>query len=280
MLMAITAQPTIAPPSAMVFVRDRAQGEDSVVVAPERLIIRNGSMTLVVDDTRAAQGEVERLVNEMAGEGAFIVSSNERSAGSDRPPQISMSIRVPATRFTETMDKLAALAVEVRGRNETAQDVTEEYVDLKARLESLAAARDRLRGIMEEAQTTEDLLRAEQQLTQRETEIEAFQGRAQYLEQAARLSSITIELQPSVLSQPVAVGWRPAETTRQALERLVERGQDFVDFLISFVIADLPWLLFFGVIIFIGVRAGLRWRARRAKQSLVTASSEKESKAS
>ena len=69
--------------------------------------------------------------------------------------------------------------------------------------ESLEAARQRLLEIMEEARNTEDLLQAEQQLTQREAEIESIKGRMQYLEQSARLSSIWIELQPHILSQPV-----------------------------------------------------------------------------
>ena len=52
------------------------------------------------------------------------------------------------------------------------ETVTEDYVDAQARLASMEAARDRLRQIMAEAKTTEDLLRAEQQLTQREADIE------------------------------------------------------------------------------------------------------------
>jgi hypothetical protein len=232
----------------------------------ERLIIRNGRISMTVDDTLAAQATIEQMVGEMAGEGAFVVSSEEQGRGEEGSPYIVMSIRVPVTRFDATMDRLAGLAVQVTNRNESGQDVTEEYVDLEARLESLEAARQRLLGIMEEARTTKDLLEAEQQLTQREAEIESIKGRMQYLAQSAALASIWIELQPYILRQPVSERWRPLETARRALETLVDAVRGFGDFFIFFAIAILPWLLLLGLAIFVIVRlVTWRTRARRKK---------------
>jgi DNA repair exonuclease SbcCD ATPase subunit len=154
---------------------------------------------------------------------------------------------------------LAAMAIEVQERSETAQDVTEEYVDLQARLESLETARDRLLAIMEDAETTEDLLRAEQQLTQREAEIESIKGRTQYLTQSARLSQISVTLQPHILSQPIASSWRPAETAREAFEALVNSLRGLGRFLIYFSIAVVPWLVVIGLIAY-GAARFVRWR--------------------
>ncbi len=214
----------------------------------ERLIIREGNISMVVEDTLAAKESIERMAAEMASEDAFVVSSTELGGTADRSPRIIMVLRIPSTRFGEVMDRLAALAVEVQERTETAQDVTEEYVDLQARLESLETARTRLLSIMEDAETTEDLLRAEQQLTQREAEIESLKGRVEYLTQSARLSRISVTLSPYILSQPIEGRWRPAETAREALEALVNSLQGFGKFLIYFGIVILPWLAFFGLI--------------------------------
>jgi DNA repair exonuclease SbcCD ATPase subunit len=159
------------------------------------------------------------------------------------------------------MDRLAELAVNVPSRNEASQDVTEEYVDLEARVESLEAARQRLLEIMQEARVTKDLLEAEQQLTQREAEIESLKGRMQYLEQSARLSSIWIELQPYILSQPVGDQWRPAETARRAVDALMDGLRGFGDFLIFFAIAVLPWLVVIGLVVLLLV-ALVRWWVR------------------
>ncbi|HEC24324.1 MAG TPA: DUF4349 domain-containing protein, partial [Chloroflexi bacterium] len=227
----------------------------------------NGSISMVVEDTLAVKEEIENLVAGMADEGAFVVSSNEYDGVEGGSPYINMTIRVPASRFDEVMDWLAGLAVEGTSpeRSETAQDVTEEYVDLQSRLESLEAARDRLLEIMSEAQTTEDLLMAEQQLTQREAEIESIKGRMQYLAESARLSRIDIELRPYVLSQPVDTRWRPAETARRAIEALVDSLRGFGDFLIFFLIAVAPWLLLAGLVVY-GIIRFVQARIRRGRE--------------
>jgi hypothetical protein len=235
--------------------------------AAERLIIRTGNISLVVEDTRGAQATIESIVAGMAAEGAFVVSSEEYGGTEDSQPHISMSIRIPAARFGETMDRLADLAVTVTNRSESAQDVTEEYVDLEARLESLEAARQRLLEIMQEARSTKDLLEAEQQLTQREAEIESIKGRMQYLEQSARLSSIWIELQPYLLSQPVGDQWRPAETARRAVETLLDGLRGFGDFVIFFAIAILPWLLTIGLVVILALVLIRRRRRGRRERS-------------
>jgi hypothetical protein len=235
----------------------------------ERLIIRDGYLSVSVEDTRAARNSIEQMVGEMAREGAFVVSASESGGTADSSPRISMQIRVPAHRFDEAMSRISDLAVEGTQptRRETAQDVTEEYVDLRARLESLEAARDRLLEIMENAETTEELLQAESQLTAREQEIESIKGRMQYLEQSAALSSIQIELQPYILSQPVDTSWRPAETVRRAVEALVNSLRAVADFVIYSGIACLPWILVIGLIgygVYRVVRSLLRRRGAAA----------------
>jgi hypothetical protein len=255
---------TLAEPSAY--------GAPDLVYAAERLIIRTGNISMDVKDTRAALATIEAMVERMAAEGAFVVSADEYGGTEGSQPHISMSIRIPASRFDETMDRLADLAVNVTSRSESAQDVTEEYVDLEARLESLETARQRLLQIMQDARSTKDLLEAEQQLTQREAEIESIKGRMQYLEQSARLSSIWIELQPYILSQPVGDQWRPAETTRRAVDTLLDGLRGFGDFAIFFAIVILPWLAAMGLVIFLIVLL-VRWRARARRARRATGES-------
>lgn len=255
-------QTVVVPGSASTGVDAHNAGQ--VQLPAERLIIREGRLVLVVDDTRAARQAVVDLVAESAGEGAFVVEDNESGGVPGRPPAIDMVVRVPAARFDDVMDRLAALAVEVQVREATADDVTAEYVDLEGRVKALEAARDRLRAIMTEAGTTEDLLQAEQQLTSRESEIEGLKGRMQYLSQSAALSKIAISLRPTILSQPVDDSWRIPETARAAFDALVASVRGVVSFLIWFVIAAGPWLLATGAVVW-GV---LRWRRRRAARKV------------
>jgi len=231
----------------------------------ERLIIRNGSISMIVEDTRAAQQSVEEMVAEMAGEGAYVVSSEEYGWVEGGSPYVGMTIRVPATRFDEAMDRLAGLTIEVTSRTESGQDVTEEYVDIETRLESLEAARERLLEIMQETRTTKDLLEAERQLTEREAQIESLKGRMQYLAQSAQLAGIRIELQPYILSQPVSARWCPAEAVRQAVETLVDSLRSLGDFSIFFVIAILPWAVVLGLAVY-GIVRFVLWRVRAGRE--------------
>ncbi|HOA24018.1 MAG: DUF4349 domain-containing protein [Aggregatilineales bacterium] len=248
-------------------------GSDINPQQQQRLIIRNGRIAVSVNNTIEARNRIEQMVKRMSGDGAFVVSVNEWGGREGSTPYIDMSIRVPSDRFDEVLNEIAGMAVSGTNPeiNVSADDVTAEYVDVQARVESLEAARDRLLQLMENAQTTEELLMAEQQLTQREAELEALKGRMQYLAESARLSRIDITLRPYILSQPVDARWRPAETVRASLEALLRGMQGFGDFVIFFAIAVLPWLLAGGLVLFAVVKF-LQWRLRarrerRAKQA-------------
>ncbi|MBN1311558.1 MAG: DUF4349 domain-containing protein [Anaerolineae bacterium] len=237
----------------------------------ERLIIRNGSITVAVEDTLTARQNIEDMVEQMSGEGAFVVSVNEHGSGSTSDPYVDMTIRVPAAHFDEVMNRIAGMAAEgtTPTQSQSAEDVTNQYVDLDARLETLEAARQRLLEIMSEAQNAEDLLYAEQQLTQREAEIASIKGQMQYLSQSAALSSINVSLQPYILSQPVDNRWRPAETVRRAWEALLRSLRGFGNFAIIFGISILPWLAAAGLVIF-GIVRFVRSRIRKAQEKQVS----------
>jgi hypothetical protein len=255
------ADGSLVPPSGAPQVAATGGQEQQI----QRLIIKNGIISIYSEDTRGAQKKIEETVAQLAGDGAFIVSSDESGGYGEDLPYINIVIRVPASHFDEVMDTIAGLAAKGTSvtRNESGQDVTDEYVDVKARVQSLEAARDRLLQIMAEAQNTNDLLLAEQQLAQREAEIEALKGRMQYLEQSAALSSITITLQPYILSQPVDTRWNPAETFRNALDGLLNDLREFGDFLITFVVRVLLWLVVAGLVLWFGgrfvYRRVIRW---------------------
>jgi hypothetical protein len=231
-----------------------AAGEDSMssadsYLSAERLIVRNGDINMEVNDTRQTRDDIRAIVNKLSEQGAFILSTNEYGSNIKDNPNISIVIRIPADAFDNVMEQIADMADVVNSRNENSEDVTEEYYDLENRLGSLEAARQRLLEIMENADNTEDLLKAEQQLTERETEIESLKGRQKFLSESAHLSRITVSLQPYILAQPIDTSWKPLETIRQAVDDLIAGTKGFIDFLLYFIIAVAPWLALFGYII-------------------------------
>lgn len=250
-------------PMAAEMPSDQMSADTNGAAVIERLIIREGNLTLVVDKTVETREMINDIVAELAGQGAYVVSASESGRGENRQPYINMVIRVPVGEFDNVMDQIAEMAVRVDERYENAQDVTDEYVDLEGRIEAMEVSIERLKELMRDADFTEDLLNAEEQLSRREAELEAYQGRLNFLAQSAALSLININLTPYELSEPIDSSWKPAETFRRAVEDLVFSLQDFADFMIVFGVAVLPWLVFFGLIIW-GVVALVR--SRRAKK--------------
>lgn len=212
------------------------QGEQ----ATEPLIIYTGSIEMVVTDSETATAEIAALVNGMGGR---VVSSNLRQY-SEGSYAGNMTVRVPAERFAEAMNEIQALATDVRRASQSSEDVTEEYVDLQARLRNLEATAARVRNFLDEASDVEEALAVNAELSRLESEIEAYKGRIQYLETQARFSTIDISLTPDALARTIEIGgWRPRGVALNAVEALVGALQGIGSLLIWLAIFVLPLTL-------------------------------------
>lgn len=235
-------------------------------VVVERLVIRNANLTIVVEDPAASAGKIAKLAEAFDG---FVVNSNVYQttfAEGIFATQASITIRVPAERLDEALDQIKQDVVEVRSENISGQDVTQEYTDLESRLRNLEAAEEELREIMGSLTKAEDVLNVYQNLRQVREEIEVIKGRMQYFEQSARLSAITIDLLPDVVSQPLQIGkWQPQGTAKAALEALISALQFLANAAIWLIIFALPVLALLSIPFWV-IRGFVR-RRRARKQA-------------
>ncbi len=240
-------------------------GEMSLIIedayaTQERLIIRNADLAIVVDDTEQALDEIGKLV---VAAGGWVVNSSVWEYSDVK--RGSVTVRVPADELDLFLDEIHTLANEVRSESISGQDVTEEYVDLEAQLSNLEATADRVRGFLDEARDVEDALEVNAELSRLEGEIERITGRMQYLERSARFSSVSIEITPDALAQPVTVGrWQPQGTALSAIQALLKALQWLVDALIVIVLFLLPLVLVIGGPVYLFIRF---LRKRRTKPS-------------
>jgi chitodextrinase len=153
------------------------------------MIIRNGTLSLVVEDTASAIDQATQLAKDMGG---YVVSSRTWQEG--KKVAGAITIRVPAEFFTDAVRALKAMAVEVVTEDATSQDVTEEFVDLSSRLHNLEATEEQLLKIMESATEVKDVLAVQRELTKVQGQIEQTKGRLQYLERSSATSLIRITL--------------------------------------------------------------------------------------
>ena len=206
----------------------------------ERLIIRTANMSIVATDTEEALNAIAALANNGGG---WVVSSEVYQSGNDTKTGY-IQIRIPAEGFQSVLDAISGLAVKVTSLSTSGQDVTEEFVDLSARLGNLEATAARLRTFLDEARNVEEALAVNVELSRVEGEIESLKGRMQYLQQSAAYSSITVNVTPDALAQPIQVGgWQPTGVAKEAVEALIGMLQMLANTAIWLVIFALPVLL-------------------------------------
>ena len=186
-------------------------GKQAAVSAPvqQRIIVRTVDMTLVVDSVSGAVERVSSLAVEMNG---WVVSSKrtEKHRG-------SISIRVPAERLEEALQRLRASAVEVKAESSTGQDVTDEYVDIQSRIKNFQATADQLLKIIQRPGEMKDVLEVQRELTRVQGEIERLQGRIRFLEETATYSLINIVLELAPATIAVDAGPDQVVTERESI---------------------------------------------------------------
>ena len=168
-------------------------GNDSYIET-DRMIIRTANMQLVVDDVRDTINNIAQLAQDQEG---YVVNSSSWKEGERVVGQIT--IRVPSGDFNYAMSVLRSMAVEVTSETTSAQDVTEEYVDLEATLRNLEATEAQLLKLMEKAVEVKDILSVQSELSRVQQDIERTKGRMQYLERTSSMSLIQVMLEQSKL---------------------------------------------------------------------------------
>lgn len=228
----------------------------------ERMVIYNADIRMRVKDYPKAQVDMEVKAKKYGG---YIVQSNVYKDDKDQMSG-SLTVRIPQEHFYDFLHDAQGIAIEVVERNVNGQDVTEEYVDLQARLRSKRTVEERLLEFMKKAQKTEDLLKISNDLAKVQEEIEQIVGRMKYLENQTSLSTISISLfEEKVIVPTIEKGdlntWE--KTKKQFMVStnflLVAISSIFV-----FFIGNLPVLITFSIL-FIVIYFGIRRHLNKAK---------------
>jgi hypothetical protein len=175
---------------------DEAGASQAAPVATERKIIRNANLTIEI----AAPAESQRRIASIAeSRGGFVVTSESRQqrGGDEKPFEIvTVEVRVPAAQFDTVLNEIRGVGGRITEEKVTGQDVTEEYIDLEARIRTKKALEEQFVEIMKRAQKVSDALEVQTAMADVRTEIERLEGRRRFLENQTSLSTLKITLQP------------------------------------------------------------------------------------
>ena len=240
---------------------DGGSADDQDVVVQERSRIKTGRATVEVGDFHSSR---RNLTDAVERRGGFVSDTSEElhRFGNDTYTTGTIVLRVPKDNFSAMMQRVRQEGT-VLESDEDSQDVTNQLVDIRARLQNLEAQRDRLRTLYDRANETSDILQIERRLTDVQTEIERLEARQQSLRQQVALSTIRVELR-----EP-----RPEPETREfthwydtgVVAAFLESVNGVVVVARAAIVAlayALPYVLAFGVP-FALVGAGVLWWRRQ-----------------
>ena len=157
-------------------------GDDQKSVpAQQRVVVYNAGFRIVAQSIEDALKRTEQIANETGG----YVQEIKRDA---------ITIRVPVQKYPSAVERVEALG-QVADRQLQAQDVTEEYVDLEARLNNARNIRKRLEALLEKATTVEATLAVEKELGRVTEEIERLEAKLELLKNRVAYSTITVQFE-------------------------------------------------------------------------------------
>ena len=212
-----------------------------------RLLIRTVSIT--AETTRYAE-VASSLEGQVRAAGGYIEYSSMRGTGNNKDLRTgTYTVRVPADKLDELIASVGNSCT-VTSSNEGTSDVTLEYVDTKARIESLRVEYDQLLQLLSQAQDLDTIIILQNRITDVRYEIESAESRIRVLENQVEYATLTLTL-IEVLEEKeveeahvVTYGEKVMDQFKDMWENTVEFFQD----LLLGIIAIIPGLIFIGII--------------------------------
>jgi uncharacterized protein DUF4349 len=211
------------------------KGIPTVVVTGDRNLILTAKIDMRSKDPWATSDRAQAIATGLGGD---VLNLSQSGSGDSR--NASLTIRVPSSRFGDALQQLKSLEGEVATSGVSAQDVTDQFVDLQARLTAKQAEEQRYIAILARANTIDEILKVDASLGNVRTQIEQLTAQINSIKNRTEFSTISMSISMiSLLPGDTATKtWDPAKTVGRALAALGAMMQVFADAVI--------WLIVFG----------------------------------
>lgn len=213
----------------------------------DRMIVKNSNVSIVVNDVDEV---INRITTYATDIGGYMVNSSVRE-----PEGLSkgtLSIRVPTDRLEETLSFLDEQAVKVVSKEVIGEDVTDEYIDIEERIETLENSKTKYEELFNTTNDTEQILQITDKIINLEQRIDNLKGRQNYLEETSKTSLIRINLATTELELPYNPEnpWRPKVVFKYAVRSLVGLARGLASLAIWTGVYSILWAPIVAYIIF------------------------------
>ena len=211
------------------------KGIPTVVVSADRNLILTAKIDMRSKDPWATSDRAQAIASGLGGD---VLNLTQSGSGDTR--SASLTIRVPSSRFADALQQLRTLEGEIQTSGVSAQDVTDQFVDLQARLAAKQAEEQRYLAILTKANTIDEILKVDASLSNVRTQIEQLTGQINSIKQRTDYSTISMSIATIAVlpGDTTTKAWDPAKTVTRALAALGAMLQVFADVVI--------WLFVFG----------------------------------
>ena len=207
----------------------------TIKVSLTRKLIREAWLTLLVQDVSKVTQQVRQVAEEFDG----YVAESSQTRKPDGSWSAILTLRVPAENYHKALSRLQQLG-QVDDLREQVQDVTEEFVDLEARLRNLKRSEQHLLELLKRTGKVGELLQVERELSLRRQEIERLEGRLRYLTHQVDFSTVHVTLNEF---RP-----RPVPETAFSVPKVFADAFRTVVLILRGALVVTVWVLVFGII--------------------------------
>ncbi len=152
-------------------------------------LIRTARVVIATEDVA---GRYDRAVDLAAEAGGYVAGETTERDG--RGVEIShVTLKVPVDHYEELLAAVSRLG-DLRHREVTTEDVTDQVVDVQSRIATQEESVDRIRGLLEQARSIDDIVGIEAELSTRQADLEALQSQFEALGDRTGLATIALEL--------------------------------------------------------------------------------------
>ncbi len=165
--------------------------EDELPLSQNRIVIYNASLTLIVEDPESLNKSLQGIAESYGG---YLQKSGTEEA----------VLRIKSEKLEEVLAKLETMG-KIKNKRISGEDVTEDYQDLKIRLDNAEKLRSRYLDLLDKAKEVEEILKIERELERINTQIDLYKGKQNYLDNQAALATIRIDIEEKVKAGPIGL---------------------------------------------------------------------------
>jgi len=223
------------------------QESEQLTNISERKVSKNAQLEIKVKSLDDSMNFITQKTNSYSG---YIVNSSSNTPNSDYEIKTAnMSVRVPSDSLDKFLKEIKVHANETKHESIYTQDITAEYIDVKAKITNMESSEQRLKNLLDKTESVNEIVEVEKELSRLRAEIDSLKGRFKFMENSVVTSLVHIYMEE--IPNPVSINdpsWNTRDIALDAIKALSSFGQFLVSVIVFIFVFTPVWILIAGLI--------------------------------